>query len=124
MAVDKPSKERRAFGRILTRQHAWVCSPGRPRIACVVTDISVGGARLEFSEERWLPYGFLLVIEPSNFSSWCEIRHQRGTIVGVEFMTAPDVKVRSESLSAEDVERWRGAPTGSPVRALLRAQRP
>lgn len=125
MAVtQKPHRERRAFGRLVTRQHGWICIPGRPRQSCLVSDISVAGALLELPREMYLPFNFVLVIDAAGFSSPCEIRHHRGIRVGVQFIEAmARPEAGGKPASADDVTNWRGASSGSPVRAALRNPR-
>ncbi len=57
------SYERRQFGRRQVVLHGWVRVSGRSRLPCVITDLSVGGARLEMEVPSGLPFDFILVIE-------------------------------------------------------------
>lgn len=77
--------EQRQFGRRQTSSHGWVRVRGRPAIPCVVRNISEGGALLEFQTAEMLPYRFRIVIERESIDRECEVRHQTGTSVGVEF---------------------------------------
>lgn len=112
--------ERRTFGRVATRRHGWIVVPGRPRIACLVSDLSVNGAQLELPEATWVPLWFTLVIDTANFSSHCEVRHQRESRIGVRFVAGPQQADRRGGLVSDDVASWRGVgATGSQVRDRL-----
>lgn len=113
--MSKPAQpsDRRQFGRRQTNLHAWISVPGRPRLPCLVKDISVGGALLEFDKPSWLPFTFQLTIEATRFTTWCEIRHQGPSQVGVRFMqsvAAANVDPRSttEGRSLNDTDAWSG----------------
>jgi hypothetical protein len=79
--------ERRHFGRRETSIHGTALIPGRPNAPCLLRNISIGGAQLEFLSEVWLPFTFELVVESRGIRVWCEVRHQRGTTFGVMFVT-------------------------------------
>jgi hypothetical protein len=103
--------DRREFGRRVTCLRAHILVPGRPRLACIVRDISVGGALLELDIPSWLPFSFDLVIEASRFQTACEIRHQRANAVGVRFITATAVTSPGQgrpALSADELTTWMG----------------
>lgn len=117
------SHERRQFGRRQTYLHAWISSPGRPRLPCIVRDISVGGALLELNLPPWLPYNFQLTIESTKFTSWCEVRHQSGTKMGVRFVDAAEIQANrgtsADFGSVTDGDSWMGdrkLPPGRTVR--------
>lgn len=78
--------ERRQFGRRQTALHAWIKIAGRPPIACMVRNLSVNGALLEFAVPDWMPFGFKLVIEATRFEVDCELRHQGHNGCGVMFV--------------------------------------
>jgi hypothetical protein len=68
--------ERRQFGRRQTCWHATISSRGYPAVACVVRDISSGGALLEVASAPWLPARFRLVIG-ANQGGASECRRRR-----------------------------------------------
>lgn len=78
--------ERRQFGRRQTCLHGWVIVEGRPRIACLVRNVSEGGALLECNAPKSMPFRFSLLIECKGFQAWCEIRHQTDNWIGVRFV--------------------------------------
>lgn len=78
-------EDRRQFGRLRVRYHGWVQVPGRPRIACVVQNLSVGGALLEIQEGAFVPECFTLTIGAINFTAVCDVRHKDGRYLGAEF---------------------------------------
>lgn len=105
--------ERRQFGRRQTNLHGWITVPGRPRLACTIFDISVGGALIGLRKPSWLPYNFQLTIEATKFVSWCEVRHQRADAVGVRFLNAAeaaalDTRNSSVNRSVTDTDTWTG----------------
>ena len=106
-------QDRRQFGRRQTSLHAWIEVQGRPRLSCVVRNISVGGALLGLDQPQWLPYNFKLHIEATRFVSWCEVRHQQPGAVGVRFLSAieaasVDASSAGESRSMNDHDAWKG----------------
>jgi hypothetical protein len=103
MSGSRTPADRRQFGRRQTSYHAWIHVPGRPKVPCMVRDLSVGGARLELVMPPWLPYNFQLTIEATQFTSMCEVRHSGPNSLGVRFMEA----------AASDYEPLRGADTRS-----------
>lgn len=79
-------QERRQFGRRQTALHAWIKIAGRPPVACVVRNLSVNGALLEFDVPEWMPFEFQLVIEAGRFEVDCELRHKGNSGCGVMFV--------------------------------------
>ena len=105
--------DRRQFGRRETNLHGWITVPGRPRLACTILDISVGGALIGLQKPSWLPYNFQLTVEATRFVSWCEVRHQRPDAVGVRFLTAVEAATLAprgavDGRSVSDQEAWTG----------------
>lgn len=101
------SAERRQFGRRNTALHAWIRIPGRPPLACLVRNVSLKGALLEFDVPAWLPFRFQLVIEATRFEMDCEIRHQGHNGVGVLFVSGlDDDQMMPRAAFDEDV--WSG----------------
>ena len=78
--------ERRQFGRRQTYVHAFISSRGRPRVSCVMRDVSDGGALLEVHHPEWLPARFRVIVEASGFEAECEVAHRADTTVGVRFL--------------------------------------
>lgn len=64
-------------------------------VACVVRNISAMGALIEFPEAVTVPKTFRISIDSAMFSAECELRHQKGTTVGVMFISN-----RMEALAA------------------------
>lgn len=79
-----PEEKRSAFRRKVNLA-ASICIGGSGRLACRVVDISPMGAGIELLSPGILPATFRLVIPIDLFSVDCELRHQNGRIVGVEF---------------------------------------
>jgi hypothetical protein len=76
----RQSLERRAVLRTLD---------GEPLGACVVSDISVGGARVMLDSPTRLPDAFMLCLtEDGAVSRECKVVWQRDDVVGVEFRGA------------------------------------
>ncbi|MEZ5842646.1 MAG: PilZ domain-containing protein [Hyphomicrobiaceae bacterium] len=79
-------QERRRFGRRETNWAGRIVLKNHRAVRCTVRDCSVGGALIELLEPTYLPFRFILEVDISGFRSECEVRHQRGTRVGVEFV--------------------------------------
>ncbi|HRK18843.1 MAG TPA: PilZ domain-containing protein [Hyphomicrobiaceae bacterium] len=77
--------ERRSFGRRQTLWHAWIAAPGRARFACLVRNISPGGALLECEVPPWLPHEFRLIVEAHDIDIECDLRHRGKFGIGVQF---------------------------------------
>ena len=113
--MNKPANpaDRRQFGRRQTNLHGWISVQGRPRLPCVVKDISIGGALLALETPSWLPYNFQLTIDATRFVSWCEVRHCRDNSIGVRFLAAVDAvaldpRNAGDSRSMSDKDAWAG----------------
>ena len=123
--MTKPANpaDRRQFGRRQTSLHAWITVPGRPRLSCVVKDISLGGALLQFDQPSWLPFTFQLTVEGTRFTSMCEIRHTSVNGMGVRFLAAVtnaevDRLGATGVRSLSDPDAWMGDTHGhSPAQA-------
>ncbi|MEZ5899165.1 MAG: PilZ domain-containing protein [Hyphomicrobiaceae bacterium] len=75
--------ERRAFGRRPTNIQAKL-RIGYRYLDCIIKDLSEGGARLELDANLDLPARFWLAWDGQP-EIVCEVRHQRGTVAGVQF---------------------------------------
>lgn len=123
--------DKRQFGRRTSQLHAWIHVPGRPRLACLVSNVSVKGAELTFeTAQTGLPYFFTLSIEASKFETACEMRHQRGTAIGVEFVADTALAHASETRdqgsafgSARDWVGISGSRAGDATRRALENSR-
>ena len=107
--------ERRQFGRRHSRVHAWVRVPGRPAIACHVSNVSPAGAFLNFEPPGWMPFQFELSIPATGLHRTCELRHVRAYGVGVAFVTTPsEAATEAEPRLGLDpaVGEWVGARRG------------
>lgn len=101
--------EKRQFGRRQTHIRGWIKVAGRPQVACIVRDLSDGGALLELYEESWLPFAFRLTSEDKQIDRHCEIRHQRGIHIGVQFVAAATAVDTPTTLPGDDTPSWTGA---------------
>ena len=109
--------------------------PGRPKLSCVVKDLSLGGALLGLETPAWLPFNFQLTIDATRFTTYCEVRHHRPDAVGVRFTAAVDQPVfdkhtGSDQRSLNDDNAWMGQSsagasqplrTGNATRAAVKA---
>jgi hypothetical protein len=86
MTIARALAERRAFGRRTTCLHGWVVVEGRSRLACLVRNVSDGGALLEFAAPKSMPFQFKLVIDCKGFEAVCETRHHQEQWMGVRFV--------------------------------------
>lgn len=78
--------ERRQFGRKVTNIAAQAIAPGRAGVACTIRNISLGGARLQFSRPFTARGTFRLLADNNKLDVQCVIRHQDETGAGVEFV--------------------------------------
>jgi hypothetical protein len=105
--------EKRQFGRRAANLHAWIRVGGRPPQPCTLSNISDGGALITLIGEAWIPYSFRLTSDDKTVDWVCEIRHQSGPRVGVEFVApghefdriraARDAGAASDSWAARSV---------------------
>jgi hypothetical protein len=87
MHSDKRKSARRPI-----RYSAWVVFGRGSRQRCVVHDVSVGGARIEFKAvdelPRELPAAFMLMLDGQGQSSrWCRVVWRANHQIGVQFKT-------------------------------------
>ena len=100
--------ERRQFGRRKTCLHGWLAIEGRPKIACLVRNVSEGGALLECEVPKVLPFRFSLEIDCKGFQAVCEPRHQTQTWVGVRFVRVDKIEEPIAKWSPELEDAWAG----------------
>ena len=108
LAQPKAFAERRQFGRRKTSLHAWISIEGRPKIACVVRNVSEGGALLEFPVPKAMPYRFQLIVDCEGFEAWCEIRHSGDTWAGVQFVRVDKTARPISHWQVEAEDAWAG----------------
>lgn len=77
--------DRREFGRRKADVIAWINVRGEPARRCTVLNVSEGGALIEFTGTDRLPDRFNLTLD-SGLKLECDVRHRRGSTVGVEFV--------------------------------------
>lgn len=92
MSSKQGSPDKRQFGRRQTYLHGWVKIPGRPSLACIIRNMSEGGALLVFDQATRLPFSFVLSIDGSSQTYGCEVRHNFGERVGVGFVSIESVQ--------------------------------
>lgn len=83
--MSKHNDEIRRFGRRRALIHAFIMNDKGHRTACIVRNISDGGALLEVEEPKQIPHHFQLLIEADGFEADCDIRHRVEHAVGVYF---------------------------------------
>lgn len=98
--------ERRQFGRRSTRVHCWLRPNRRTRIACIMTDYSLGGARLVIEQPIRLPLRFGLCFDGFDEPITCEARHESAGVIGVEFVRARDRRGSELTAVTEDLLKW------------------
>ena len=108
MRADPSIVERREFGRRKTSLHGWVVVEGRPKIACLVRNVSEGGALLECQVPKALPFRFVLVIDSRGFQALCEVRHQTEAWMGVRFVNVDRIAEPIAKWSPELEDAWAG----------------
>ena len=108
MPASDHSVERRHFGRRVSCLHGWLVMEGRARIACVVRNVSNGGALLECPVPKVLPFRFQLVIDCKGFEATCELRHKGETWMGVQFVRLVKVEQPVTEWSPLLEEAWAG----------------
>jgi hypothetical protein len=108
MSFAKPMSERRQFGRRNTCLHGWVIREGRPKIACLVRNVSEGGALLEFQVPKGMPFRFTLAIGSKGFQAECEARHQTENWMGVRFVKVEKIAQPISMWAPEAEDAWAG----------------
>jgi hypothetical protein len=115
--------------------HAWIITQGSRRTACIVRNVSNGGALLELDVPAWLPHEFTLYLEDRNVSALCDVRHRGRYGVGIAFRDAADGVVfarlaglraatfrTSASAAASAPAKPAGFPRARLTREMLRRQ--
>ena len=100
--------ERRQFGRRSTCLHGWLAIDGRPKIACLVRNVSDDGALLECDVPKIMPFRFSLIIECKGFQASCEARHQTEKWIGIRFVRFDRVEQPIAQWSPELEDAWAG----------------
>lgn len=83
MTVRAYGIERRVFGRRRSCIHATLLVPGRPPSPCIIRNYSAAGALLELNENLDPPFNLRLKMDRSGEIIDCELKHARGSRVGV-----------------------------------------
>ena len=108
MSMQNNFVERRQFGRRTTCLHGWVIIEGRPKIACLVRNVSEGGALLECEVPKVLPFQFQLVIDCKRFQAMCEVRHKSEAWMGVQFVKVEKIEQPIAEWSPLAEDAWAG----------------
>jgi hypothetical protein len=80
---------------------------GRPRLPCIVRNLSSNGALLDLEIPAWLPDEFELRFEPGPERTGCTIRHRRDGCLGVEFCDL-ETLTRNRPAILNSVDEWMG----------------
>jgi hypothetical protein len=78
-------RERRSVPRAKVFKGAKVILPGHPTVCCVVRDLSIQGAGLQFSSSADLPAEFDLAFDTGHRLRQCRIAWRSQTNAGVSF---------------------------------------
>jgi hypothetical protein len=108
--------ERRQFGRRNTNLNGWVRISGRPKLPCVIRNLTPKGALLEMEVPTWLPFQFELALEPGSEKLTCQVRHVLNGAIGVMFCdfevqrpVRHEIEVDGHSVAWD---QWMGANSG------------
>ena len=99
--------ERRQFGRRTIRTYAWVEMATRPRVSCIVMNVSETGALLELLDAVPLTIQFRLVVDHLPGCAYCEVRHQYERRVGIMFIRELSPQYSRNRSGMADADRWR-----------------
>lgn len=124
MARNAYPRERRAFGRRESCIHAVLHVAGRPPLHCIVRNYSEGGALLELPEEVVTSKPVRLVVESLGFEAVCEIRHTRGSMMGIRFYTAVEIDALVAASSPTPAAPRSEPLTGTELRKRLFGNEP
>ena len=94
--------------------------PGHLQIACVIENLSDGGALLWFTEGAAPTQSFRLAIEGTEFNLVCELRHRAGRKLGVRFVRPAEGIALNRHFQKTSVEPT-GAEVHLPIAKPLRA---
>lgn len=100
----KKNIDRRVFGRMQMREHAWVHCDGLKPVPCIVRNISRSGALLEFLHAFPPPMNLALQLEGHRALIKCEIRHYEPPLCGVRFLLSS-----GKSSDLDILLEWNGA---------------
>ena len=101
--------ERRDFGRRTSRIHSWICVRGRPRIPCMMMNVTATGAFLHCIPPSWLPYRFEVGIGSETNLRFCELRRIGLTGVGITFLDAGERTASDRwNTAVVDSDHWTG----------------
>jgi hypothetical protein len=89
--LDKVNQRMQLRRRVLKEGKA-LARPPAGTIDVIIKDVSDGGARLETDAGLTLPEKFALVMPALGIMTQCEVRWQKGTVVGVR-LTGPPSKI-------------------------------
>ena len=103
-------KNRRRFGRRPCNFEAWIIAPARPDVVCTLVNLGSGGALLRLRQPGWLPFKLILAVPDLELRIDCEIRHQRGTSLGVQFAQAIDMDAIGPIHGPRELPYWMGGP--------------
>ena len=92
MSETASGRDRRRFGRRETNMSASARLSTGSLSACIIRDISEGGALLEFPKAVSQPPRLRLTWD-SNHDVLCDVRHVRGHMMGVQFVQSGIVSV-------------------------------
>lgn len=105
-------RERRQFGRRTTSILAWIVVAGRPRLPCLVRNLTVAGAFCEMEPPAWLPLRIELLLNGQLIP--CELRHTSRRGIGITFYAtqdeSDDKRDRSSLSNITDVLEWTASP--------------
>lgn len=114
--LSNPYLNRRQFGRRETSRTAIATIAGSTPIACMIRNLSEGGALLDFPEGIVPDRPFRLAIDGTPFNLFCEVRHHGAYGVGVRFLNPADGKRLMTALYPEQ--------SAQPINAAPSATRP
>ena len=77
--------DRRQYSRILTEERARILCNYRSVLACIIRDISAGGACLELDPTLMIPQEFDLVPDQGDNAQACRVVWRASDRVGVTF---------------------------------------
>jgi hypothetical protein len=98
--------DRRRFERRATNLAASVIIADQPPVACTIRNISDGGALLAFEKPLCVPYRFIVHIEGMGKPFGCEVRHNAGVYVGVEFVDMMRVSPTASESYGGEIGNW------------------